>query len=169
MKYRQAALVFLAGNALEILMAALLLPQGSLHTEATPLLIALGAVVLFTVIIFSGAPSGSEKGVLQRTVQVLVFVLGVNAVVRAALFSVSLLPGQVELIVQLKQWSGTPLLIIGPAGLPAGVKAVIELIIAVAMGRALWDWPPAAKEAKGAAGAAGGKRRTASRRSSSRA
>ncbi|MBI3953924.1 MAG: hypothetical protein HY330_05370 [Chloroflexi bacterium] len=165
MKYRQAALAFLAGNSLEVLIAALVLPPSSLRAEATPLLVGLGFMVLFALLVFNGPSWGSGHPLLLRTVQVLVFVLGANALLRSVLFALSLIPGEVTLVVHVQRWTGTPLLVTGPAGLPAAVKAIVEVGMAYAMGRALWDWPPGAKEAKGAVG----KRKAVSRHSSSRA
>lgn len=165
MRYRQAAAVYLGGTALEALISLLVLPQDRLRSEATPLLVGLGYVVIFALAVFNAPRWGSGRPVVERTLQVLVFVLGLNALVRGALFALSLIPGDVSLVVRTQQWTATPLYVSGPGGLAAGVKAVIEGGIAYAMGRALWDWPPATKEAKEGAG----KRKAARRHSSSRA
>ncbi len=164
MKYRQAALVYLAASALEALTTILILPREQLGGEATYLFVTLGFVALFSLALFNAADWTAGRPLAERTVKLLVFVLGANALVRAVVLGLSLLPVDVSLVISTAEWTRSPMIVTGSGGPAFAVRAGAEACIAYAMGRALWDWPPAPQEAKGAA-----RGKAAGRRSSSHA
>ncbi|MBM3947254.1 MAG: hypothetical protein FJ315_07660 [SAR202 cluster bacterium] len=145
MRYKQAAFVYVAASALEILTLALVAPPGQLREEATFLLVALGFVVLFGLVLFNTDRWAAKSPLSKRTVNVLVFVLGANAFIRGLLAALNLLPFEVSLVIRTQEWIRAPVVAGGSGSAAVAVRACAEVCIAYAMGRALWGWPPVPK------------------------